>query len=101
MYGGGVSHWSNLRCFHCSIHLMRNLLLLLLMPALLSCGVRDGQPGRKSEYTLLSEADLACMRFRSKLAGLFSGSHLYSTTQMQGWRVSNGTERVYGHDRVL
>src|SRR5207245_786803 len=57
MYGGGVSHWSNLRCCNFSIHMIRNLLLLPLMPDLLSCGVRDGQAGRKSEHTLLSEAD--------------------------------------------
>ena len=31
----------------------------------------------------------------------FSGSHFYSTTQMQDWRVRKGTERVYGHNRVL
>src|SRR5258708_6279512 len=43
----------------------------------------------------------ACMRFRSKLAGLFSGSHTYSTTQMQDWRVRKRTERAYGHNRVL
>src|SRR5260221_7692103 len=43
----------------------------------------------------------ACMRFRSKLAGLFSGSHTYSTTQMQDWRVRKRTERAYGHSRVL
>jgi hypothetical protein len=43
----------------------------------------------------------ACIGFRSKLAGLFSGSHTYSTTQMQDWRVRKGTERAYGHNRVL
>jgi hypothetical protein len=45
--------------------------------------------------------EAACMRFRSKLARLFSGSHLYSTTQMQDWRVRKGAERVYGHGRVV
>jgi hypothetical protein len=64
--------------------MMRNLLLLPLMPDLLSCGVRDGQAGQ-SEHTLLSEADPAFRgmhALRSKLARLFSGSHLYFTTQM-------------------
>jgi hypothetical protein len=81
---------------------MRNF-LLLLMPALLSCDAREGLEGSVSTRSFHQQISYgeACMRFRSKLARLFSGSHLYFTTLMYDWRVRRNTERAYGHESVL
>ena len=61
------------------------------------------EPGQVRTLSRLRQIEhsVACMHLRSKLAKLFSGSHLYSTTQMQEWRVRKRGAPAYGYDRVI
>jgi hypothetical protein len=64
---------------------------------------RAREPGEVRTLSWLRQVEhsVACMHLRSKLARLLSGSYLYSTTQMQEWRVRKRGAPAYGYDRVL
>src|SRR5581483_981067 len=71
IYSCCMRHESTLRYFHCTIHLMRNLLLLLNLTPMHSSTVWEhGQVRTRSRLRQI-EHSAACMHLRSKLARLF------------------------------